>query len=269
MPRSTTAAQPLALTRPSARLKRATTAERRALERTRRRLLSRRARLLAQLEPIDRALAEIDGRVALLQELGGAFPIANDNTEIVSARSFEQTALRGPAIREAAVRTIRAQPRAIGALHYRDWYELVRRAGHTIAGTDPLAVFLTQLTRPPVVKRSTQPGVYALDLAAPQRLRGELDRLGRELRQLTAPKSHATDLAGARARRRELQLSIDRRERALEEALRTLALDAFDGRRTPDPTHPGYESAITGPPGAGMPSAAIHNHREEQAHAQP
>jgi hypothetical protein len=232
-------------------------------------LVRRRERVLAQLEPIDHALAEIDRRVALLQQLAGPFPVADDAAEAVRTRSSEQQLLRGPAIREAAVRTLRAQPATVEALHYRDWYELVRRAGHTIAGTDPLAVFLTQLTRSPVVKRSTQPGVYALDLAAPQRLRGELDRLGRELRQSTAPRLHATDRANAQARRRELQLSIERHERALEEALRTLAPDALDGRRTPGPTQPAYATSTAGPPRAGMPSAAIHNHKEEQPHAQP
>jgi hypothetical protein len=265
----TNAAPPLALTRPSARLERAVAAERRGLERRRGQLLRRRERVLAQLEPIDRALAELHERVALLQVLDSSFPVGDDAADAVSARSSERTLLRGPAIREAAVRTLRTQPHAIEALHYRDWYELVRHAGHTIAGADPLAVFLTQLTRSPLVKRSTQPGVYALDLAAPQRLRSELDRLGRELRDSAASELHATDLASARARRRVLQLSIDRHERALEEALRTLAPDELDRRRTPDPTHPSCAASTTGPPEASGSSAAINHHGEEQGHAQP
>ncbi len=126
-----------------------------------------------------------------------------------------------------------------------------------IAGSDPLAVFLTQLTRSPVVQRSTQPGVYALDLASPQRLRGKLDRLKRELRETAIAESHGADLANLRAHRRRLQLSIDRRERALDEALRTL---------TPGPNEP--PSPTPGRPGADTPSKALDNREEERADAQ-
>jgi hypothetical protein len=218
----------------SARLQRAASAERRALERKRDRLTGRRDTLLAELEPIERALGEIDERVQLLQRLIGDMPAANGSP---SATSAGEKLLRGPAIREAAVITLLAQPQPIDALHYRDWYELVQRARYTVAGADPLAVFLTQLTRSPVVRRSTQSGVYALDRAAPQRLRGELDRLEQELRETTM-RSDTTGLASSRARRRELQLAIDRHERALKEALRALALaEVDDSRRRPGPSH--------------------------------
>jgi hypothetical protein len=94
-------------------------------------------------------------------------------------------------------------------------------------------VFLTQLSRSPVVRRSTQPGIYALDRAAPQRLRGELARLERELRETTRMRPEPTNLASGRRRRRELQLAIDRRERTLVEALRALALAEFKESRPP------------------------------------
>jgi hypothetical protein len=69
----TNAAPPLPLARPSTRLERAVAAERRGLERRHGELLRRRERVLAKLEPIDHALAEIDRRVALLQQLAGPF----------------------------------------------------------------------------------------------------------------------------------------------------------------------------------------------------
>ena len=47
----------------------------------------------------------------------------------------------------------------------------MRAAGHEIAGKDPLAVFLTQLSRSPVIRKGTRAGVYELDPTAPQRLR--------------------------------------------------------------------------------------------------
>jgi hypothetical protein len=45
------------------------------------------------------------------------------------------------------------------ALHYKDWYEPSLALGSVIAGKRAAAVCLTQLSRPPVVRRSTQAGV--------------------------------------------------------------------------------------------------------------
>ena len=52
----------------------------------------------------------------------------------------------------------------------------------TVAGKDPLAVFLTQLSRSPAVRKGAQPGVYELDRQAPARLRATLDDLHEQLR---------------------------------------------------------------------------------------
>jgi hypothetical protein len=49
-------------------------------------------------------------------------------------------------------------------IHYRDWFKLVLAEGRTIEGKDPLATFLTQITRSPVVLRQPErPGVYRID----------------------------------------------------------------------------------------------------------
>jgi hypothetical protein len=139
-----------------------------------------------------------------------------------------RTVLRGPAIREAAVRVLIAQPGPIEALHYRRWYELLVEAGYHIAGKDPLAVFLTQLSRSPLVRKASAPGVYEVDRQAPLRIRQRLDRLQAELREVTvgSPGQLATaspiELGAVRARRHELDLAISQQERALEEALRVL-----------------------------------------------
>jgi hypothetical protein len=71
--------------------------------------------------------------------------------------------LSGPAIREVAVQVLLRQPEYIEALHYRRWYELLQEAGYEVAGKDPSAVFLTQISRSPVVRKSTESGVYELD----------------------------------------------------------------------------------------------------------
>ncbi len=98
----------------------------------------------------------------------------------------------------------------------------------------------------------------------------ELDRRWQELRKLGAADSHVADLAATRARRRELQLSIDRHGRALEEALRTLAPAQPDKRRpAADPSAPPPASPTPTPRRADNSNAALNNHREEQAHAHP
>lgn len=132
--------------------------------------------------------------------------------------------LRGPAIREIAVRLLVGRGN-VEALHYREWFHLLRDAGYIVAGKDGLAVFLTQISRSPAVRKGTQAGVYELDRRAPQRLQREVERLQAELRELTVGAPGASDLSEIRTRRERLTTAIGRAERALEEARRVLAPD--------------------------------------------
>ena len=110
----------------------------------------------------------------------------------------------------------------VEAIHYRDWYALVVEHGFAVSGKKPLAVFLSQVSRSPVMRRGTSAGVYGVDRGAPERLRGELSELERALRALTGrPPGRGAD-GEVQARRRELVRAIDRHERALHEALRCL-----------------------------------------------
>jgi hypothetical protein len=193
--------------RPSARLANAVAAERAALERERERLRAEAADLRAALERIERGMAEIDAQCGLLDRL--APPPRH-----APVPEKPRPGLRGPAIREAAVRALVADGRE--ALHYREWFELLN---HDVAGKDPLAVFLTQLSRSPAVRKGAQPGVYELDRRAPARLRATLDDLHEQLRALTT----GTDLTAIRARRARLTAEIGRTEKALEELARVLA----------------------------------------------
>ncbi len=205
--------------RPSTRLVRAVAAERAELERHRARLAGEAADLRAALERIEAGLAEIDERRGLLDRLAppgeeapidvvaGDEPVAPPGPRV----------LRGPAIRDAAVRVL--VERGAEALHYREWFALMTEAGHAIAGKEPLAVFLTQLSRSPVLRKGARAGIYELDRHAAARLTAELDGLHHELRELTAQ----TDLAAIRARRAQLNADIGRTERALEEVARVLA----------------------------------------------
>jgi len=209
----------------SLRLARAAAAERAELARHRDRLLAARASLRDELDRIEASLAEIGDRDALLSRLapGDDALMAAENAGSGESGAAAPTPkggwlLRGPAIRQAAVRVLLDHPQRPEALHYRRWYELLTRAGYTVAGKDPLAVFLTQVSRSPVVIRGTQTGVYGLDPQAPRRLRERLFDLHAELRSLASTPNATADLAVLRERRREITAETGRTERALEEA---------------------------------------------------
>jgi hypothetical protein len=251
----------------SARLQRAAEAQRAELHERRARLAAEREATLARLREIESALAELDERERLLDQLaprpaGGEVDVDVDVDGVGAVGSAVAGALaagavgvdvqidggtggavgagasgtaagndivlRGPAIRETAVRVL-VERGGIEALHYRDWYELLTGRGYSVAGKDGLAVFLTQISRSPAVRKGTQAGVYELDREAPRRLAGELSRLQSELRELIGRTPGTTDLSEIRARREQLTSAIGHIERALEEAQRVLALGEHGG----------------------------------------
>jgi hypothetical protein len=228
---------------PSARLLRAAAAEREDLARHRDRLVTAREQLREELARIDASLHEVDERARLLDRLAGPEPTRPGERPTAVARATAGDAaagqdraadraapkLHGPAIRRAAVEALLALPERPEALHYRDWYAALHDAGFEVAGKDPLAVFLTQISRSPVIRKSTQPGVYELDTGAAHRLRDRLDRLHADLRALSATPSAATDLAAVRSRRAQIHAEIGHVEKALVEAEELLG----GGRRSP------------------------------------
>jgi chromosome segregation ATPase len=122
------------------------------------------------------------------------------------------------------VRVLAANTPPDAPVHYRDWYELLTAQGFLPAGKDPLATFLTQIGRSPVVRRTTTAGMYVLDLDAPTRIRRRLARLAAELAdvQEVSPNATVVELARARARRARVTSELEEAERQLEEALRSL-----------------------------------------------
>lgn len=74
--------------------------------------------------------------------------------------------LRGRRLQQVAIAILRQRKRPGEVVHYRDWYELVLAAGHEVAGRDPLASFLTQVSRSDAVE-SVKPrsGLYRLRAA--------------------------------------------------------------------------------------------------------
>jgi hypothetical protein len=140
----------------------------------------------------------------------------------------DPTVLRGAAIREAAVRALLARGQGEAPVNYRDWFEVLGARGIRPGGKDPLATFLTQIGRSPLVKRSTAAGMYALDLEFPQRARAQLERLSVELAAIGDIAADATveEIAKAREHRARLTAEMEDVARRLEEATRCLGADA-------------------------------------------
>jgi hypothetical protein len=76
--------------------------------------------------------------------------------------------LRGQRLQEIAVRVL-ADHRAPGeAMHYKQWYGLLRDAGYSVGGKEPLATFLATVSRSPHVQAVGQrSGLYVLTGGAP------------------------------------------------------------------------------------------------------
>lgn len=216
----------------SSRLRRAATAERTELDRHRERLLNHRERLRAELDQTEQSLVEVDERVALLNRIA---PLEELPMETIDGRDQSESTsetpvaelpvaevLRGTAIRETAVRLLAKSQDAAHPVHYKRLYELLIESGFSVAGKDPLATFLTQLGRSPVMRKTTQAGVYELDRDSPERLRSELSLLQAELRAVTGNPAPTHDLAEIRQRRETVLSEVTQIERALEEAARIL-----------------------------------------------
>jgi len=196
----------------SRRLAKALAAEAAALARERARLDARRQALRDELAEVEAGLGALDERLALLARLG---PSPADAPALAVAPPRAEpagTSLRGAAVRETAVRLLAHRPEGQAPIHHRAWFALLEAAGYRVEGKDPLAVFLTQVTRSPLVVRAGAPGAYVLDR----------DAVGRLRRRLAAQHGQLRALVGARTERDALLTAIAQTERALDEAVRSL-----------------------------------------------
>lgn len=205
--------------KPSRRLLAAAIAERTEIAKQREALLAQRRTLSNRIDDLDAELAELAERAALIDRLArssdGDEPPSEDGK---GSATSDRIALRGPAIRQTAVAVILSDAIQPRVLHYRDWFKLLERNGYAVKGKDPIAVFLTQISRSPVVHRGTQSGIYEIRIDAADHLREQLASRQRELRALTSTGDDTTNLGDIRARRMSLTREINKLEKALEEA---------------------------------------------------
>ncbi len=219
---------------PSRRMQAAAAAERDRVERELARLAVREHELAAELAAVRAARDQLDHQHNVLDHLahgderptrlGRAGRRLRALPEPQPAAAPGTTVLRGAGIREAAVRVLAAKSQPDAPVHYRDWFELLNAQGFMPAGKDPLATFLTQVGRSPVVQRTTTSGMYVLDLEFPKRARDRVARLRAQLAELEerSPDAAVEDIAAARQLRAQVASELQETERALEEALRSL-----------------------------------------------
>jgi hypothetical protein len=148
-------------------------------ERLRVRSFELRARGERWVERGDEALAEaarLEARVRELDEMLGRAPQMR--------LDLQSEELRGKELREAALRVLLEQLGQRQRIHYRDWYRLLTEQGVVAGGKDPIATFLTQITRSPLVERvEGESGVYRLDpMRAYEQARAELAAASRDVR---------------------------------------------------------------------------------------
>lgn len=115
-------------------------------------------RLHELTERVDEELEEATRMLRSVEEMLGLAPQLS-----IDAYTGE---LRGRRLREIAVQVLRHRRDPGEVVHYREWYALLTDTGVRVAGKDPLATFLTQVSRAPEVE-SVRPrsGLYRLSAA--------------------------------------------------------------------------------------------------------
>jgi uncharacterized membrane protein YqiK len=112
-----------------------------------------RLRALADAADDDHAAA-----VRLLEQLDEILGIAPQ----MSISQVDE-ALRGQRLRQVAIHVLKSRRGASATVHYREWYDLLVADGHRVAGKDPVATFLTQVSRTSEVEAvGRRTGMYRL-----------------------------------------------------------------------------------------------------------
>jgi hypothetical protein len=138
---------------------------RRAAEAERALVADRVAELREQARRIHDLAAAVDedlaANVRLLGQLDEMLGVA---PQMSMTEADEE--LRGQRLREVAIQILKRHKGEAVAVHYREWYELVVHEGHRIAGKDPIATFLTQVSRADEVESvGRRSGLYRLRVA--------------------------------------------------------------------------------------------------------
>jgi hypothetical protein len=132
--------------------------ERRTVARRLQALREQSERLHELADAVDRDVDETARLLGRIEEMLGMAPQLS-----LDALNGQ---VRGQKLCELAVEILRQKKGTGTEIHYRDWYALVVESGVRVAGKDPIAAFLTQVSRADSVE-SVRPrsGLYRLRAA--------------------------------------------------------------------------------------------------------
>ena len=213
--------------KPSKRIRSAAATERKRVDREIARVDRRERDLLDRLADIQETRAGLE----LERDALSHFADADKTTAAASPSGAPHlravpdagARLRGPRIREQAIRVLVAARHGDCPIHYRDWYEMLVAAGYVATGEKPLATFLTQIRRSPLVNATDTKGVYVVDLEVLPRNRARLGTLTAQLQAYRIPQNASADaLRTAREGRDALVADIRRLERDIDEIERSM-----------------------------------------------
>jgi hypothetical protein len=101
----------------------------------------------------------LDDSIRAIEEVAGLAP------QLAMCEISEE--LRGERLREVALEVLRRLSASGDPVHYRIWFEALMESGYRVSGRDPLATFLTQITRIEKVESvGRRSGLYRLRIAA-------------------------------------------------------------------------------------------------------
>lgn len=103
--------------------------------------------------------ASLADKIRAVEEVAGLAP------QLAICEISEE--LRGERLREVALEVLQRLSTSGDPVHYRAWFEALVESGYRISGQDPLATFLTQITRIDRVQSvGRRSGLYRLRVAA-------------------------------------------------------------------------------------------------------
>lgn len=168
--------------RPSRALRRAARSDLDRLDRAAEKLRRRHGTLRSELERIQSEIRAIEQRRRKVSEL--ADESAPESSAHADSDENGRKQLRGAQLREFAATRLHQEVGAGRPIHYRKWFDLVAASGIELSGKDPVATFLTNATRSPVVRRGGSPGNYMIAPGQLDDLRAALSERQAELRDL-------------------------------------------------------------------------------------
>jgi hypothetical protein len=129
-------------------------------------LLTRLAEAQERVEHFERLAAEareearsLTDSIRAIEEVAGLAP------QLAMCEISEE--LRGERLREVALEVLQRLSASGDPVHYRIWFQALVEAGFRVSGRDPLATFLTQITRIDNVESvGRRSGLYRLRVAA-------------------------------------------------------------------------------------------------------